>query len=1608
MSHAAPLSRQSTQCEMSFDGLPSRKVLQIDGYVDEVAHFAVCPIGTGISLSVAEFIVSPISSSTEVLPLSNVELQTLRSSSCLNTTALLVFDAMVGSVDFTLAARESESIDIACTASISFVVVGMTVYDVVNSSNTLIHEQSSVMRSTTVLSDSDPTLLYVMRSGLDNVIVNNYRDVLDNQRRAFNVRIQFPDGSSSSTRPAPDVTAALRGVRASVPVDASSPLQFNTDECSSVVVDDVDSALSDATPCGVALSMLDTPALAIRYELFKDGGVNISLSWPDLTADDEDLYNEEFSTIIFVSVGGDPPPLVEGLSAPSTMYRAGGQIISVIFDNARNSTSRVLRLDNHSFPEIPGSFRRLENGLYEAQFFSVAGNGTDIPWWLELSYGDAGAKSSTIVNGSIERQLSYATMPLNIGSLQPPWGSDSEEITMEGFFDGYDPLKDGHNIFIGDKSIAELGIVPTVDNEQGRIILTAPSRSVAGSAYEYPIRVVVNNETTGEIYFAYVPEELTLGISVFGGSYDSERGEHLLGTCEFSRYLAVLPSGVAEPDNFQWSLITRVDGVVVDLLESFPDLSVRSNSLTLKAHVFGGRAGVFVLSVTCVLYGRTLNADVTLRKTSVPVIGVSLPQLPSRSLMIPNIPVRIDAIITLPDDECFRLSSGVTYHWTYNNITETFSHSNMTDIDSSDHISEDNRIRPTRLGRELVIPQSRLVYGNSTISLLVYTIGRSFVSGNATTILKVIPADLQPVIGFGAHRIMHSPLNDLKISAARSRNPDDMYITGMRTMSYEWTCSLSANDTFTEPLQTCTFELLPSYIKRSFTVSADVLKHVHRQIVLQDDSASYFIRYSLKIGVSDAMSSSVSLIVEVLGVLSEVASLSNFDIVNGRGTSIDWQRVRFYDDIVIAPEGDRVTWTFDILSPALDAKLFQFPDNLITHHGYYNPNTNVTQSFPLGIRAGTLRPARVYDIAVRLHSEETYVSNSLVRIRIRTVDAPKLLLSPLAVSHGDTQTLFTASARVNLDSKESFSFFFFLVSSNGEEICLDGCSGSSIVQFHIMEIGVFRLLARLRDVQGTSVLDEQFYTSNVTIFPSSVNLSKLMNRSSLKSFEVSLRDMHRLGDHGGVQLLSSALARHVHALENGSNELPEDTTTTISLAVGMMHGIVQNSVPTALTARSYIQTANHFARLTSASIINTLAVLVSIVDNAVMRVPVTEAIDVLQELLTFYNLSMRHVISPFTAQYFGLTVPLSYIRSERLSHQDWLEINTEPSEVRLNSSELLIGFFASLQKHFSIVLSRDAVCGSVERVNTSINNGMTNGEVLFYNASKNILPVEQNPSSFFESFKRNQLPMLTTFSIAVVCRSLRPQALFGGVSRLAWCKDTTEIGDEEVAPVKTPDADDLSELHESPYPLFEMIARQEGMAINSSLEDMQAQKRLFILMETMDYRWLSGLIADELKTATSVLVTTNATLLSGNSLYALNQEKDLCYFVNTSVPRVGLTEGGGCVGARGFLELTQRQSVLGQISSWNIMRAFGLVDATLSSDNSSTMLLQPTHFGVVGAVLSSCPKDARLPSVALPEVGDEFVYGVVGAVITVSTAITVAWSGSSASYASFTGSAVIK
>lgn len=1445
---------------------------------------------------------------------------------------------MVGVVIYHLHVNSNTS-PVLCQAAVTFIVVGFSLSQV-----------PAPISTSSAQGESVGTIV----SGAMHQLRLHYEDVLASRFVAFRLFIQFADGTNSTTLSAARLLQLLAHLSISCVADATSPVYF---DASCNPMQSVQQLTS--SPCGLAVEVHEVSqhtqiTLWLKFESYRDGLSVFSFSWSLLVEHDVQLAHEEFINVLYVSVVGNVPPIVLDLYPRAQLFRTGGQYLTVVMDNIEGSSARFLSIGLTTCLELAGSYQRRIDGLFEAVYITQPGNGTDLAWSFYVSFPEGVSRTAVMVRLELYFSLSYATTPLAIHSIQPAVGRAGDQGVLTGYFDGFEPLNPGHHVFIGRRSVRALGIVIRVNDVGTKISFEIPNRALLGAAYQYFIRVVVNAESTKDVVFSYKPDSLILEILVYGASYDADEDIYDVGNCTISRYIASLPSGVPDPRIFEWKVIDSTDITGQNLLTNSSAISTDTKSLLLPPQIFRGKEGKFVISVSCEVDGEGVTSEVVVRKQLKPLIGVTLSRPQARSISIPNVPVRLSAMVTTPRTDCYNHSAKVIYRWIFVDDIQEFSYRNY-----SEHPMNSSST-PTKLGREYVIPQSRLSWGNLSVTLLAYMEDEPSIFGRATMTMTIFPAPLVPVIGYGASRILHSVSDDLVISAMNSYDPDRAFLgNNTEVQTFEWSCRIIVPPLNTTNFHECDSDLLPGKHLGSFTVNRTSLVNIRDALLSESKEGLFFIKYGVVVAVDNRRSTKTFQVVEVSPDTSEVARLEDLQLLDNRGNTVDWLAVRHFDDLLIAPTGQDTSWSFDVISPVSSTLIFKQPGNLILHPGYFDPTLpSLRQTLPLGVKAGTFLPTQDYEILITLASSKSGVEKGECRILIRTEDRPSLILPELPILNGDLETTFVAIAKVNLDSSYDFSYYFFLVRSDGDEYCLDGCSGTPYVQFRCAEPGNFRIMVRLMDLQGKTLFDEAFYAQEISVSRQSLEVNSMSSAINLAAFNESLRLVHHLGDHGTFELLASSLATRVqdgdvHALSDGDVKV-------LDLAVDAMHQIAQNSAPTTMSSKSYIRTASRFVSMDAEYFAaqETMYTLFSLVDKAITQVPKTEAFDLQDELLLFYNLSARHVLTMIAG---------STVRNR---------LRQFGSVSGLDARSLLIDMYLLQEEHLTTVLSRDAQCGMVTHLDTNVAKGMAadniNNLVIERHSARRYNRSEPNTFDILESYgKTNEKPNHSAFTLAVLCNPDQAKGIRGEATSFEWCDD---------------------------------VFSKSGMTSSFGTHRIDPnQKRLFTLMETVDYTWLSGIGGDNIQSDTKFLVTTNVTTIKGNQVIPLALPHiSRCYSVNTSMSRLGVTSSKGCLSAKGFIVQELGRPFEPKVLLSDLRRNFSAVYVNMSMDGSSTISITSSSPGVFGAIGTDCPINARKPMLIIPYgENTDFLYVVFGGVVIALISMSMTWVITSTAFSAF-------
>eukprot|EP00178_Gracilaria_changii_P016185 TRINITY_DN458_c0_g1_i1.p1 TRINITY_DN458_c0_g1~~TRINITY_DN458_c0_g1_i1.p1 ORF type:complete len:1555 (-),score=174.64 TRINITY_DN458_c0_g1_i1:24689-29353(-) len=1523
-------SRQTLSCTM-FSRDSERVLLQNDGNVDDFIEFIVCPTRLG-----AQYTYVTTSSSRDVLPIDteHVSLNIIQSdsSSCQNVSVLLIFDNLVGVSTFTLIAIDPETSASACEASTRFTVAGLSFFET---------PAPSVATESEVVALQETTTVY---SGTGNPVLSDYREVLEKRLRSLQVFVQYPDGRSSSSMSVPDLVSSLETIQIISENDATSPVQFDP-SCTSVSL--VPSSELSAN-CGAAFSIQDDGeplVYGLRYVPYKDGTTKLNFLWPSFTERVVALSGDQFETSLSISVLGDPPPLIESFEPQRSFWRSGGEKIIVTYDNINTSMKRRLQVGEFTFQEVPGSLRLLENGLYAAEYISAPGSGVDLDLNLEVDLEDGTTVQS--VAALEATQFSYKTSLLSIDTIDPPFALAGNTVTITGYFDGFDPSNLDHKLLIGTKPLSSLGIVPKLSEDRQSITFQLPDRDEIGAAYEFPISFAINTENSTSVDFAFVPDTpLLVLIRVLGASYNPESDQYELGSCDPSEYIAELPNGISDPEVFKWNMTAVDDPMEHNFLEGNNSATNRtSKELRIPPTVFGGRTGAFVISVECQVNSETLVDSVVVLKTQAPVIGVTLISQNIRGIASPNVPVRVSAQIVTPPNSCYNRLSPVVYEWIYGGniyIRDSISSSEIQDV-----------TEPTvgLLGREFVLPQSFLTYGNHSVSLVAYIRDDLGINGSSTTSFEVKPIGLTPVIGNGASFLVHDGKTNLQVTSENTICPDCAVLGRQMISKYLWTCRLSTKLEDLDEGSLCTMRFLPNPEATSFSVSSQALFRQGNSNALHSQSDGpnrFFLRYTLQVGANSVLSDEAIQTIEVITEENGVATLTGIDIFDNRGRSLNMWSLPFYEDILIVPRSvDNVSWTIAVISSSLRSDVLSDTKNIILLDRYYDPTSNRSQKYPLGIKAFALLPYERYTMLFNISSSNTLVRTSQVTLSVRTKDRPKLVLPDMLLDTATTEDVFSVWAGVNLDASYPFLFFFFAVDVHGREQCLDGCSGSSTIQFRLPVAGKFRILVRLRDVHGSVLLDEAYFPGILSVSDSSTVASPI---SDLKSTAQFATELERAGDHGTILLLTSMIS----SVQNSwvSESFTDSDRSMFSSLIGALEEIVNNSIPSTSRSKSFVVAAVRLASVRPEYIsLSGLNSLLSIVNSAVRRVPAEEFYDHELELKVFYNLSIAHSLRLHTG----------------IGNEETLQSGHDESD---NVRSVVARIFRLLREQLTIVLSRDAHCGAIKRFNTILHqNGATAAIIGNETILVEVLRQVTGSFDFLETYEAPWKPKHAIFSMAVSCFRNQVKEMRGETASFKWCEESVAF-----------------------------FLRDDEQARDFRF----TSKLLFSLLETMDYQFFTGAIGQE-SDSVFVLNSSIAHMSSRGVNDVILPRIPTCFQLNMSVLTLGITPYRGCLSADGY-SIAKFSNHL-ENKQTSLVRNFTEVETYTPKDRSSTIALTSATTGTFGATGVDCPANARRPQVQTPEFDIEFGYLAFGGALVGVVGVAVSWVTSSSSYAALVGTA---
>lgn len=877
---------------------------------------------------------------------------------------------------------------------------------------------------------------------------------------------------------------------------------------------------------------------------------------------------------------------------------------------------------------------------------------------------------SVQVNGISSNSISFVyESPIQIISITPSSGDvlGGTEVTLQGTFSAYDPATSV--LYFGGQ------IIPSAEIEfnETTLVFITPPLSEVGSAYTQNVYVVIGILESNKVQYTYQDIGSTIGIVGGGGSYDSS-GNYLVGICSDSLYRASISSGVRfQNPVYTWSLTFQESPV--DILSS-NGVVTTGEVLYIPYSSFPEQDVPYTLTLSIQTSYATFSQSLTIIQLSFQRIGVFINDPSTRSIANPNVTLTIPAELFVPGCSESALvinSTAMTYVWLFREQAYVFSYENQT--------APELEVSPTLLGREFHIPQNLMEYGSFSLSLTAYLTENTTIRGSDSTTVRISPAKLIPRINGGEYSQLISETEDLTVSAARSRDPDVLDSDGTSGLSYSWSCRYAWDETMQDAL-VCGDSLLPpsSRTDVEFTVSRSSLESVQNTTTVHIEYSLQVSKISLNATGDELLRrSEIVTSTFILGeeTLQEYQALQDVTVMNNQSISVELSSVKYYEDITITPvsETEETTWTYQVLSPLSQSRtLLASDDNLLVLPGYYTAGSEASR-LSLGFKANVLTPSTEYRILISTQHPEFAINEHI--ISITTIEQPRVEIGSLATPSGNIEDIFALSAYTSYDG--DFKFFFILTDQFGYETCVGGCQGENVVKFRLASAGSYAVRCDVYDWIGFTLLATTT-ASNITV------IDNTSTEDDLTVFHAEAYDAFLAGDHATYQQLGSDMVKFIWS-NGGSTAQAIDSDLLTNFTAGM-NQIAANAVPNSIQSAGYVSMATALASLTPELGITydtqTLYYLLNITMNAIDRVPDNGALQVVEELLQFYDLTPSLVLASLSE---GTT------RRRLVAH------------ARDTESEILdiwLDLYTVMKLQISVSLLKRCNCGCMEEVSTGM------------------------------------------------------------------------------------------------------------------------------------------------------------------------------------------------------------------------------------------------------------------------------------------------------------------
>lgn len=903
---------------------------------------------------------------------------------------------------------------------------------------------------------------------------------------------------------------------------------------------------------------------AVRLLKYRTGKVGFHFRWDELLRGT--IFEEEYDTSLRIQVDGPAPPSVVSIAPHGPFRKTGGQLIDCTVINSAPNQTYYLTVGNTT---LSATGRKTSpEGWMVVSFVSPLGEGNNVSWDLAYVIKDSKSRTSCFWAGEGDRYVfNYFDEDIALSSLSPNYGPvvGGVDISCSGYFGNFSLSGDsGDAIMLGSYVLEKEYIISVTATT---IVFKLPPMQVVQSpTFDITCVVIVHGIRSNELLFAY--ESLTdVSISLTGGSFEEKMGTYMIPICNSTGstpadmsvtfFAAVNKGAPMSRLTFQWRVVAFESRSEVFALSGKSE----AQSLVLGiSRLFIREQYEVLVKISDSRYATQITVSMRVQATSARMLGVGLSLDQTRTLSLPQVESRFTAYVSELGD-CFNKSKRLSYDWTFLSTTKTLTATSKTvDIKNPS---------PRRLGREYVIPRSALRYGKHKVGVKVFYTDDPDTYGIAYSWLNVEPAILQAKIGSGESLIRVTDSSDLEMTGGSSYDPDGSF----ESLTYRWQCELSieGNEKFTS-VTSCPSTMLPYSDKEKFSVSSSVLRSIGFIKSKTYMRYSLFVRKSYK-GIGERSSSVASQVVEITSSEETVATRGRIRISNLDGHPVMLNNVPFYEALILSPHGPAGTaWRFKLLEPASEAFTFlKNPNNVLSQPGFYSTTSFIAGRNALGIRANALQPNSQYKFSVQYEST-TADNPSMVEVNVRTMAQPVVTFLRPGRQKGTRETVFTLIAESSIESY-AFKYYFYISLRDGEEMCIDGCSGMRKVSFQVSAVGTYSVRCEMVDARGGIVVDAAKQRYNLTIVDEDWDSGdvEVMRQSEM------LGEMFDLGDHSGFELEALRLAWYAQTVGTKDGMGMDVVGELVGKTVGKLAELFGKSQPNTALARDYMRITVAFA-----------------------------------------------------------------------------------------------------------------------------------------------------------------------------------------------------------------------------------------------------------------------------------------------------------------------------------------------------------------------------------------------------------------------------------------------